>query len=292
MTETDLSAKAHKTRKRRTKAEMQAAFDLAYEIIDADKPTTGRHVYYCLVTRNEIEKTQNAYKMVGKDICRMRESGMLPYEHIVDNTRWMRKPRSHSSLASMLHESQACYRRALWDNQDVYVEIWCESDSAAGVLYPVTSEWDVALMPAKGFSSDTFIYNSAKAIEDQGKPTFIYYFGDFDPSGVHIDRNIISKLRRHAPGAEIHFERVAVTAKQIEEWNLPGSPPKKTDSRSKKFKGLAVEIEAIPANQLREICRQCIVQHVDEYALAAMERIERQEKELLDSLIERIGEDE
>ena len=57
--------------------------------------------------------------------------------------------------------------------------------------------------------------------------TFIYYFGDHDPSGVVVDRKIEQGLREFAPDAEIHFKRVAVHPEQIREWNLPTRPTKK-----------------------------------------------------------------
>ena len=31
------------------------------------------------------------------------------------------------------------FRRALWDNQETYVEVWSEKDAISGVVYPVTS---------------------------------------------------------------------------------------------------------------------------------------------------------
>ena len=38
------------------------------------------------------------------------------------------------------------YRRAIWDDQDVYVEIWLEKDALAGVVYDETEKWDVPFM--------------------------------------------------------------------------------------------------------------------------------------------------
>jgi hypothetical protein len=44
-------------------------------------------------------------------------------------------------------------------------------------------------------------------IEAKGKPTYIYHFGDLDPSGVDAGRDIEAKLRRYAlacrPEAEL-----------------------------------------------------------------------------------------
>jgi hypothetical protein len=61
-------------------------------------------------------------------------------------------------------------------------------------------------------------------------------------------------------------------------------PTKKTDSRAKGFKGESVEVDAIPPNQLRQLVHDCIVQHVDEDALAVLETAEQGERETLKRL--------
>ena len=50
-----------------------------------------------------------------------------------------------------------------------------------------------------------------------------YYFGDHDPSGVDIERSLQESLHRYAPAADITFDRVAVTAEDIEVMDLPGT---------------------------------------------------------------------
>src|SRR5690606_2999373 len=123
----------------------------------------------------------------------------LPYEWIVDSTRWQRKPSSYCGLESVLAHTARFYRRDLWDQMDAYVEIWCEKDALSGVLYQVTGAWDVPLMVSRGFASHTYLYEAAQAIEAADKPTYLYFFGDHDPSGVHIDRSIERELRGFAP---------------------------------------------------------------------------------------------
>ena len=49
---------------------------------------------------------------------------------------------------------------ALWNEADSYVEIWLEKDALAGVVYPVTSMYDVPLMVARGYASLSFLYLS------------------------------------------------------------------------------------------------------------------------------------
>ena len=91
------------------------------------------------------------------------------------------------------------------------------------MLFAVTDEWGVPLMVTRGFASLSYIHNAAKEIERIDKPTSIYYFGDYDPSGVEIDRNLERRLREFAPGSDIRFERVAVRREQIDEYRAPDS---------------------------------------------------------------------
>jgi hypothetical protein len=89
-------------------------------------------------------------------------------------------------------------------------------------------------------------------------------------------------LRRYAPGAEVRFERPAVTRAQVEEWNLPTRPTKMTDTRAKKFgSATSVELDAIPARKLRELVRGCIERHVDQDQLKILKVAEDSERDLL-----------
>ena len=67
------------------------------------------------------------------------------------------------------------------------------------------------------------------------RPAFIYHLGDSDPSGENAAEVIERELREYAPGAEIHFERLAVTREQIRDWRLPSRPTKTSDMRAAAF---------------------------------------------------------
>lgn len=236
---------------------------------------TVRQVFYQLVSRGVIAKTESEYKQtVVRLLTEMRRADEIPFGWIADNTRWMRKPRTYSSLASMLQQSTRLYRRALWDDQDVYVEVWLEKDALAGMLYEETEPWDVPLIVTRGYASVSYLYEAAAAIAAEDKPAYLYYFGDFDPSGCDITRAVERGLREFAPEAEIHFQRVAVTREQIAQWELPTRPTKQTDSRSKNFEGESVEVDAIPPAQLRSLVRGCIERHIDRDALRRTKQIE------------------
>ena len=87
------------------------------------------------------------------------------------------------------------------------------------------------------------------------------------------------KLREFAPGVPIHFTKLAVTERQIIEWNLPTRPTKTSDSRAKRWKGDSVELDAISPNLLRQLVRDAIERHVTPERLAVIEAAEASERE-------------
>ena len=87
--------------------------------------------------------------------------------------RWQRKPRTFDSVEDALRNTAAFYRKALWNEADSYVEIWLEKDALAGVVYPVTSMYDVPLMVARGYASLSFLYSAAEAINELDVPAYI-----------------------------------------------------------------------------------------------------------------------
>ena len=237
-----------------------------------------------MVVKDVVPKLDGAtgYGTVQRLLVEMRMDGTIPFSWIADNTRWMRKPTSYTGLEEALRHTADFYRRDLWADADVYVEIWCEKDALAGVLLEETRQYDVPLMVARGFSSITYLYNAARNIADQSKPAYIYHFGDHDPSGRISARDIEAKLRRFAPDADIHFETVAVAPDQIRDWKLPTRPTKrKGNAHAKGFAGRSVELDAIPAPRLRHLVRRCIERHINKKRLAVLETAEKSERELL-----------
>lgn len=275
---------------RRTNEEIQNTEAVIYLLLKGDHPQTIRQIFYALTVRKMVPKTEQGYKAVMRSLCQMRRRGEIPYHWIADNTRWMRKPSTHSSLKGFLDDTARFYRRDLWADAPVYVEVWCEKDALAGVILEETAVYDVPLMVSRGFSSDTYLYDAAAAIRLSGKPTFIYQLGDRDPSGLWISSQIEKGLRRHAPDAEIHFERVAVTEEQIATWHLPSRPTKRNgNSHAKDFVGDSVELDAIPATELRRLVRECIERHVDHDRLRILKVAEESERQYLRSLAAAAG---
>src|SRR3954447_1242914 len=271
---------------RRTRSDVEELRAAIGRVVGANAPMTVRQVFYQLANLDAIEKSDREYRsVVVRLLTKMRIEGELPWGWITDGTRWMRKSTRYGSVEEALEATRQHYRRDYWRELDEYVEIWLEKDALAGVLFRVTDEWGVPLMVTRGFASLSYIHNAAETIERVGKPTFIYYFGDYDPSGVEIDRNLERRLREFAPYSEIHFERVAVRREQIDEYDLPTRPTKRTANHGRGLhEGESVEVDAIPPATLLSLVRSAIERHVDPARVAVLEAAEASERELLGGL--------
>jgi hypothetical protein len=273
-------------RYRRTQAELAEIDAAIYETAEAERPCTVRALFYRLVSAGLVPKTDkgenNGYGVVQRQALKMRRSGELPYGWITDGSRIRIRPRTFSSAQAALENTTRMYRRDLWINQHVHVEVWTEKDAIRGVVSPVTVEYDVPLMIAKGFSSETFLYETAEEINDEGNPAVIYQLGDHDPSGVSAWDTIQRKLREFVDDdIDLTFERIAVTPEQITELDLPTRPTKQTDSRAAKFVGESVDVDAVPSSVLRDWVREAIEFWIDPEALQITKVAEDSEREIL-----------
>src|SRR5215510_8025462 len=147
-------------RTRATKAEVEARREALLDIIAAGRPMTVRQVFYQATVRGIVEKAETGYSKVQTDLTIMRRADELPYHWLADNTRWQRKPDTFDSVEDALRETARFYRKNLWRDADSYVEIWLEKDALSGVIYPVTSMYDVPLMVARGYASLSFLYSA------------------------------------------------------------------------------------------------------------------------------------
>ena len=260
--------------------------DRLVDLADRMQPATVRQLYYLAETEELVTKSESGYRQVQHDLLLLRREGRVPYDWISDNTRWIRKSSSYRGIDHFLNLTLKTYRRALWADMPVRVEIWCEKDALAGVIMEETDPYDVPLLVAKGCSSETYLYVVAQALASYAKPTHVYHLGDHDPTGhvaaAHIERLLRKFAREFSPDAEIHFERVAVTEAQIAEWGLPTRPTKREGNRhAKGFVGDSCELDAIPPLKLREIVRGKIEQHIDVDRFAIIKEAEKSEREAL-----------
>ena len=277
---------AYLPKRRLTKAEVEARRSSIYSIVEEMRPMTVRQAFYQATVRGIVAKTEEGYDKVNSDLCVLRRAGDMPYDWLVDNTRWAIKPMTFESVSAALLDCATNYRKDLWRREPCRVQIWIEKDALSGVVSSVTDECDVPLRAARGYSSLTFLHDAAEDIAALGDvPVHVYHFGDFDPSGVNAAECIEDDLREMSD-ADISFERVAVTEEQIRRWDLPTRPTKQSDTRARRFgSDLSVELDAIPPNQLRDLVREVIERHMPRKRLLALKREERRERDQITRMV-------
>jgi hypothetical protein len=251
--------------------------------VEADHPVSLRGVYYRVVSAGGIEKTENGYRAIGRRLLALRRAGAVPYGWITDGTRYQLRQRSWSDPSTALDALASSYRKMLWLDQPVVVEVFSEKDAISGVIAAVVDRWDVSLGIVRGYASETFAHAVAAGL-DPGRRNVLYQLGDHDPSGVNAWEVFTERVRGFAPQTEIEFRRLAVTEQQIVDLQLPTRPTKVSDSRSRRFVGESVEVDAIAAGTLRQIVEDAILSHLNPDALRLTLEVEAQERAGLEAL--------
>jgi hypothetical protein len=272
-------------RRRRTKEEINVLDAELQRIVEAFRPVTVRQVFYQAVNRRMVPKNEiTGYRVVQRRLCVLREVRRIPHGHIVDGTRYVHGHTRHRNLDEFTAYAAGSYRRDYWADSPVRLEIWLEKDALTGVLrQTVVDECGLDLYVTRGFASVSYLQEAAEEIELDGRPTYVYVLTDFDPSGISIAEKVEEELIRRAPASVITVERLAVNREQIDRWQLPTRPTKRSDARARRFLQIhgteSVELDAIPPDTLRRLVRDAIERHMDPWKLRHLQLVEERERE-------------
>ncbi len=222
-------------------------------------PLTVRQIFYRLVGAHGYPKTELAYKRLGELLVRARRAREVPFTAIRDDGIATYSSRWHGGVEDFwddaidrAHE----YRRDRQAGQPRYVELWCEAAGMAPQLANVADDFAVPVFSAGGFASLTAVRLIVDRAVRRDVPTLLLHVGDFDPSGESIFGAIIEDASAFvAEDAVIGTQRIegrrlALTAEQVEAYELPTAPAKQSDSRSARWQGGTCQLEALPPDVL------------------------------------------
>jgi hypothetical protein len=261
---------------------------VATQLALEQNPITLRGLMYRIVSAGWLPSTDKEhYHRLGRVLTTLREAGVFPFGWIVDNIRSTEKPSSWSGLGDFAETVKRCYRKDFWGQLPEYVHVIVEKDAIAGVLAPVTREYDVALSPIRGYVSLSFAHEIAETWNRITKPIHAFYLGDFDASGFDLERDVRAKLTRYCKRS-FEWVRLGVNKEDFAAFDLIPLKPKKTDSRYKRFVAThgyeCAELDALPATELRQRVREAITSHIDLERWERLQEVERLEKESIDKL--------
>ena len=270
----------------RTRVEVEDVRAAIKSVLEADHPQTVRQVFYQLVVRDAIEKTEKEYQgTVIRLLSEMRLTGQIPWGWIIDESRRTRTTQTFASIADALADTAKYYRRSALRESDVYIEIWSEKEALSGIIWDEAGEYDVPVVISKGMPSLTQVYGSfinIRRAAEAGKESYLYQFGDHDPTGCLIPKSIEARLdefcREHDCKPPF-VERIALTEDQVKQYRLPTRPTKREgNTHAKKFVGDSVELDALPNAVLRELVRECIERHISQAELETLRTAEESER--------------
>ena len=255
------------------------------EIVDAaldvfqqyDTAITLRQLYYRLVSRLLIPNTINSYKRLSRMMVKAREDGDVPINCLEDRSRRVlgRGDLGYNSAEeylkkkiTTLQDSWKSFTMPMWDDQPKNVMISLEKDALSRLVSREANRFSVRTFPTRGYPSFSFVQEMSRYITNQlgGKPTVVLYFGDFDPSGVDIERDLSERLEKYGT-RDFTVQRIALTADQIKRYKLPPMPVKMSDARADSFLeehgDRAVELDALDPNLLQTTVRKAVVKNIN-----------------------------
>jgi hypothetical protein len=201
---------------------------------------TLRQLYYQFVSRDLLGNTQQNYKRLGDIVSKARRQGMISWTAIVDRTRNLQAVSTWSSPEEIIDAVARQFKYDLWEGQRNYVEAWFEKDALMGVFERPANVLRVPFFSCRGYTSDSEVWGAAQRMarmRRRGKRPVVLHFGDHDPSGLDMTRDIRERLELFG-GGRVEVRRLALNMDQVEEYQPPPNPAKETDSR---FIGYAAE---------------------------------------------------
>jgi hypothetical protein len=244
-----------------------------------DTAVTLRQLFYRLVAEALIANTRSAYQHLSRLTAIARRAGTFP--RLVDRTRGIDRHLFWDDPADARRWLATRYRRDRTAGQVWALFLVAEKDSVAGLVSAWYLDLGVRVFALRGYSSESLAEEVRDELDADPRPGVCLYLGDHDPSGEHIDQDFIRRVDAFA-----HVERVALTAEQVEAYDLPPMPGKETDARAAAFEARhgvlrQVEVEALPPDELRRLCDAAIARYVDQAVYQAVLRREARDRRQL-----------
>lgn len=223
---------------------------------------TLRQLYYQLVSKDIIPNNDREYAKLSNILKKGRMAGIVDWSAIEDRVRVPKLPYWVRDVQHAIQDTIEQYRVNRMQGQQRNIEIWVEKDALSNVLFRVTSKYHIRLMVNRGYSSISAMYDAHRRLRSGD---VILYFGDHDPSGKDMVRDIRERMEEF--GREVDVRPVALTMEQIRRFNPPPNPAKITDPRAKwyirEYGRTRWELDALPPRELIRLAEEAVEELID-----------------------------
>jgi len=240
-------------------------------LIEEHGPLTVRGVYYRMLseagaaTLYKVVKGDKGYNKVKAAVTDMRSEGFINSDLIIDPSRRVLETTRYVDSFDYFSSMVKSYRSDWWNDNPDYIEVWTEKEAVVPMIQGAAHLRQVTVRPFKGYPSLTYLQEIADRIaakNDLGKNVVVYYFGDCDPAGHDIVRDIEERLNNlwhlkftlvHAGILDEHVTRYGLLTHTVDAKHRKAGQRKWTQYRGVHGdKTQAVEIDAILPKDLIE----------------------------------------
>lgn len=256
---------------------------------------TLRQLFYQFVSRNWIKNTQKNYKRLGEIVSNARLDGRIDWNAIVDHTRFLRALNHFDSPADIIAATSPSFRVDMWATQKYRPEIWIEKDALVSVFDRAASAYDVPLFSCRGYTSQSGMWRASQRLYshyNDGKIPVILHFGDHDPSGLDMSRDITDRLTMFMGDGPL--QRLALNMDQVEQYDPPPNPAKLTDSRCRWYMEEydttdSWELDALSPEVLYDLVKDRLETMIDSDSWEQAKSYERESRRQLDLISKHHG---
>jgi|SRR5882757_1678431 len=241
---------------------------------------TLRQLYYQLVSRNVVPNTERSYKNVGSLLNDARLAGLLDWDMIEDRTRSFIDRSKWADGSEILQSVAAQFHADLWEGQERRVFLIVEKEALVGVFENICEEYDIPLLAARGYPSVSVVREFAMTRLRRSDSALILHFGDHDPSGIDMTRDLTDRIDLFNSSVDVELRRIALNMEQIEEHQPPPNPAKVTDSRFTEY----ARLHGTESWELDALTPQLLVGLVEEHVRPEIdEEVWEERKEFIDN---------
>jgi hypothetical protein len=245
----------------------KARLEMVNEILEEYKEDgyvlTLRQLYYQLVSRDVIPNQQIEYTRLSNVLKKGRMAGIVDWSSIEDRVRKPKLPYWVHDIPDAINDLIKQYRLNRMKGQEQKIEIWVEKDALSNVLSRVSEKYHIRLMVNRGYSSVSAMYDAYQRLNSGDT---ILYFGDHDPSGLDMVRDIRERLFAFNE-LDVSVVPVALTMEQIRKFNPPPNPAKIQDPRAdwyiSQWGKTSWELDALPPKELIRLAETEVLKRID-----------------------------
>jgi len=259
---------------------------------------TLRQLYYQFVARGFLANAQSTYKWLGDVMGAARLAGEVDWYHLEDRTRNLKGNQHWKSPAELISHTARSFKIDKWADQPYRVEVWIEKDALLGVLDSICPKLDVDYFSCRGYTSLSEIWKAGQRLKrsaEQGKKVVVLHFGDHDPSGMDMSRDIRDRVRLFMDGYgdQLKVLRCALNMAQVNRLNPVPNPAKLSDSRAKRYiaeyGSSSWELDALDPRELVRLVTAGVVKFRDDRLWHAAQAREQAGRDQLAKVAEAVA---